>query len=74
MLVLVTRDCESLFLGWTSKFNASGAEEACEDNLYNPQLDQGNKEVIRVAVLLLFNKVRSNRLLNIINLILHSDD
>ena len=50
MLVLVTRDCESLFLGWTSKFNASGAEEACEDNL-DPQLDQCNEEVIRVALL-----------------------
>ncbi len=24
---------------------------ACEDNLYNPQLDQGNEEVIRVALL-----------------------
>jgi len=50
LLVLVTRDCESLFLGWTSKLNASGAEEACEDNL-DPRLDQGNEEVIRVAVL-----------------------
>ena len=35
----------------------------CEDNLYDPQLDQGNEEVIRVA-LLTFDliKVRANRL------------
>ncbi len=65
MLVLVTRDCESLFLGWTSKFNAPGAEEAYEDNL-DPQLDQGNTEVIRVALLtLILTKLRANRLLNI---------
>ncbi len=37
-------------------------EETCEDNL-DPQLDQGNEEVIRV-VLLTFDlkKVRANRL------------
>ena len=65
MLVLVTRDCESLFLGWTSKFNASGAEEGCEDNL-DPRLDQGNEEVIRVALLtLVLTKLRANRLLNL---------
>jgi len=27
------------------------AEEACEDNLYDPQLDQGNEEAIRVTLL-----------------------
>ncbi len=37
----------------------------CEDNL-DPQLDQGNEEVIRVALLtLVLTKLRANRLLNI---------
>jgi hypothetical protein len=36
----------------------------CEDNL-DPQLDQGNEEVIRVALLtLVLTKLRANRLLN----------
>jgi hypothetical protein len=33
-----------------SKFNVAGAEEVCDYNL-EPQLDQGNEEVIRVALL-----------------------
>ena len=36
---------------WTSQSVRLSAEEACEDNLYDPQLDQGNEEVIRVALL-----------------------
>jgi hypothetical protein len=35
---------------WTSQSVRLSAEEACEDNL-DPQLDQGNEEVIRVALL-----------------------
>ncbi len=35
---------------WTSQSMRLSAEEACEDNL-DPQLDQGNEEVIRVALL-----------------------
>ncbi len=50
MLVLVTGGCGSLFLGWTSKFNAANTEEACDDIL-DPQLDQGNEEDNRVAIL-----------------------
>ena len=45
----------------------------CEDNL-DPRLDQGSEEVIRVTLLtLVLTKLRANRLLNIINLILRSD-
>ncbi len=35
---------------WTSQSVCLSAEEACEDNL-DPQLDQGNEEVIRVTLL-----------------------
>ena len=37
------------------------AEEACEDNL-DPQLDQGNEEVIRV-VLLTFDLIINSRII-----------
>ena len=36
---------------WTSQSVRLSAEEACEDNLYDPQLDKGNEEVIRVMLL-----------------------
>ena len=51
---------------WTSQSVRLSAEEACEDNL-DPQLDQGNEEVIRVAMVLtlVLTKLRANRLLNI---------
>ncbi len=43
-------------------FNGAVENVVCEDNL-DPQLDQGNEEVIRVALLTFwFKKVRTNRL------------
>lgn len=59
-----TRGCWKPLPGWTSQSVRLSAEEACEDNLYDPQLDQGNEEVIRVALgtYFWFKKVRANRL------------
>jgi hypothetical protein len=45
-----TRGCWKPLPWWTSKSVHLSAEEVCEDNLYDPQLDQGNEEVIRVML------------------------
>ncbi len=50
MLVLVARDCSTPLPWWMFESVHLCAEEACEDNL-DPQLDQGNEEVIRVTLL-----------------------
>ena len=47
---------------------------ACEDNLDPQLLIRATRRLSGSLYLLLFKKVRSNRLLNIINLILRSDD
>ena len=53
-----------LYLLFYSLFNENSIL-VCEDNL-DPQLDQGDEEVIRVTLLtLVLTKLRANRLLNL---------
>ncbi len=70
MLVLVTGGCWKP-LRWYGRpsFMRLAQRKRVKITYYSPQLDQGNEEVIRVC-----HKVRSNRLLYIINLVLCSDD